>query len=130
MKLFVYGTLRVGAKNSLENDPRVKLLEDQDCISGYLYDLGWYPGVKEAKDFNDNDSIVFGNTFEILDESIIPHLDSYEGYPHLYGKADVKTMKGHDVFVYTYNHPVFEEPLMTGDWLMNLEMQGGMNALN
>ncbi|RZM12807.1 MAG: gamma-glutamylcyclotransferase [Pedobacter sp.] len=77
MNLFVYGTLR----NTYDN-PMAQLLRQNarlighGYIPGRLFDLGWYPGATYEPD---SQYRVWGDVFELSDESILKQLDDYEG---------------------------------------------------
>jgi gamma-glutamylcyclotransferase (GGCT)/AIG2-like uncharacterized protein YtfP len=54
-------------------------------ISGRLYDLGAYPGMKAPETAAD---WVTGDVVELLDpEATLPDLDRYEGYPRLFDRV-------------------------------------------
>lgn len=110
--LFVYGTLRPGESASLMGRAGVDYL-GKDMICGSIFDLGWYPGVKL-----DGGGMVTGDVFVITDDAIVSELDSYEGYPSLYGRSQVPTMSGSGVvWIYTYNHTVkSDQRIESGDW--------------
>jgi gamma-glutamylcyclotransferase (GGCT)/AIG2-like uncharacterized protein YtfP len=118
--VFVYGTLRKGERADLSRYQQsfgVSYM-GPDHISGMLFHLGAYPGVKLTTDeFGEEHPSVVGEVFRILDASITTILDAYEGYPSLYQRSEVTTARGRKVWVYTYNHPVREEQLIIGgDW--------------
>ncbi|MBO0952741.1 gamma-glutamylcyclotransferase family protein [Fibrella forsythiae] len=77
MNLFVYGTLR----NTYDN-PMAQLLRQQAVLIGHgyvpgrLFDLGWYPGATYEPD---SPYRVWGDVFELTDESVLNQLDEYEG---------------------------------------------------
>lgn len=122
--IFVYGTLRHGASNSLSESLRFANMAThvgESRINGLLYNLGWFPGVKlpeDAEEFDAGQPSVKGDVFSV-DVLCLPNmLDSYEGYPHLYGRREVQTEHGHTAWVYTYNGDVDGKSLITtGDWL-------------
>lgn len=115
--LFVYGTLRRGESMDLENDMGTTFVSGQK-INGFLYDLGWYPGVKtEAGHFDAGKPSVIGDVFLIRNDKVCEKLDAYEGYPSLYTRLQTETDHGQVVWVYVYNHDVTGEQLIpTGDW--------------
>lgn len=121
--VFVYGTLRRGESSSLSESPRFANLATfvgESRINGDIYKLGWFPGVKlpeEQEPFDADKPTVVGEVFKI-DALILPNmLDTYEGYPHLYGKKEVYTEHDHVAWVYTYNGGVEPETrIATGDW--------------
>ena len=71
--LFVYGTLK---KN---NDPHSEFLFNKleyvgtGTIRAKLYDLGDYPGITES-----NNTIVYGELYQILDIKNLSKIDEYE----------------------------------------------------
>lgn len=117
--LFVYGTLRLGQPADLSRSGRV-LFVRPDRISGTIYDLGWYPGVKLPENhsmFSPSSPSVSGDVFLIEDESEIARLDNYEGYPSLYNRMVVQTESGLPVWVYTYNYETLPQQIISsGVW--------------
>ena len=74
--LFVYGTLR----NHEENEMALYLKERANyagtgSIVAKLHDLGGYPGLILAGNFND---LVIGDIYEIKNEEVFAKLDFYE----------------------------------------------------
>lgn len=125
--LFVYGTLRRGACKDLTHNPDC-LFVGEDAINGKLYDLGWFPGVKADAPhagtktgpfhFDPGQPTVRGDVFLIGDDSLVQHLDDYEGYPNLYDRIETESAGGKHVWVYTYNHaPPEDKRIMSGDWI-------------
>jgi gamma-glutamylcyclotransferase (GGCT)/AIG2-like uncharacterized protein YtfP len=116
--LFVYGTLRPGESADMTKMAGAKHL-GSDAINGELFDLGWYPGAKaEPSHFDTGAPSIKGDVFELTDESIIPRLDSYEGYPNLYDRIQTHTAQERCVWVYTFNHGVTDnQKIASGDWL-------------
>jgi len=123
-ELFVYGTLRKGERADLSkyaNKFSVEYL-GRDEINGLLYHLGAYPGFKRIPDsdyssFFPRESVVLGEVFLCKDASAGALLDAYEGYPHLYERAQVISKEGRLVWVYCYNGMVSPDQLIeTGDW--------------
>lgn len=116
-RIAVYGTLRPNGGNG-------KLMKSgathigQDRISGELYALGWFPGVKKVtEEFISEGPTVVVDLFEITDDRLPDELDCYEGYPSLYDRKQVITEKGERAWVYTYNGKVSEESLIpSGNW--------------
>lgn len=119
--IFVYGTLLKGERADLSRTGTqfgVSFM-GTDYINGLLYHLGAYPGLKpvEVEVFDEKRPSVAGEVFRILDPSITSILDAYEGYPSLYNRRQVPSLRGRLVWVYTYNHPVRpEQQIITGDW--------------
>lgn len=107
----VYGTLRSDASNGQLLASGAKRL-GMDKISGQLFQLGWFPGLKTA-----TEGEVVVEVHEIEDEALPDSLDSYEGYPSLYGRHQVTTAEGRTVWVYEYNGNVDGRPrIESGDW--------------
>lgn len=76
--LFVYGTLRTGLR-PVEVAPLLAELKlvSAATVSGRLYDLGEYPGVRFEEGFGS----VIGELFELSDPPThLSALDSYEGF--------------------------------------------------
>jgi gamma-glutamylcyclotransferase (GGCT)/AIG2-like uncharacterized protein YtfP len=118
--LFVYGSLRSGEASDLSLQSGSRLV-GPDRINGKLYEVGWYPGVKtpESNDYDPRGPLVSGEVYELLDDGLIRHLDSYEGYPNLFNRHQVETERSRFVWVYTYNGTVGENQLVaSGDWLL------------
>ena len=112
-KIFVYGTLRPDARNGKMMTTGAKHVGTDSITGAQLYNLGWFPGVKLDK----TDSMVHGDVFEIVDGKLPPRLDSYEGYPSLYSRSQVKTDNGELAWVYTYNGSVSQDQLIeSGEW--------------
>jgi len=129
--LFVYGTLRRGASNDIEQNfskgyaaPRVSYVQ-HDRINGAIYNVGnWFPGaslssVENKNVFTDKESFIVGDIFCIEDPSVVKALDMYEGYPSLFGRECAVTEGGLTVFLYTYNRGIGADDALisTGDWL-------------
>lgn len=125
--IFCYGTLRVGEGADLSRNPQVRHL-GIDRINGKIYNLASFPGLKllgvaGTLPFEADLPCVVGDVFEILDDSVPPRLDRYEGYrasapeEGLYDRSQVTTEAGHRVWVYTINHQPSPDGLIAkGDW--------------
>ena len=119
-RIFVYGALRPGksAAGSMRNGAEhVRTTH----INGDLFNIGWFPGVKNVKPgepfIEDSGGVVEGDMFVITDEALVGRLDGYEGYPDLYDRQQVKTQCGETAWVYTYNPAVSEDQrIATGRW--------------
>jgi gamma-glutamylcyclotransferase (GGCT)/AIG2-like uncharacterized protein YtfP len=124
--LFVYGTLRNDARHSvaryLSHGAR---LVGTGYIQGRLYDLGEYPGAIPSTNARDK---IYGQVFEILDETLLNALDDYEGCgPHDSAPFEFRreripvfstNLNVRNAWVYFYNWPVGKNPLIrTGDYL-------------
>lgn len=109
--VFVYGTLRSNAVNDASRFVSAEFVQP-DSITGEIYDLGWYPGLKLR-----GDSVVTGDVFSVTPEQL-ERLDAYEGCPSLYRRRRIETLSGLTVFVYEYNGPVHVNDFVPGgDWL-------------
>ena len=114
----VYGTLRHGAgANALFKGSKYL---GQDKISGNIYNLGAYPGLRLDKDGGE----VVVDLYEIESPQKLKSLDNYEGYhpefpeSSLYIREEVLTLEGAmKVSTYVYNNsPRDEQFIKTGDW--------------
>lgn len=119
--IFVYGTLRLGASNDLSRwgaGEAAKFLNEA-AINGDLYDCGWFPGAVNVQDYHpEEDNYIYGDVFELQSNDVVAALDSYEGYPHLYGRTEVLTGTDQEVWVYIYGEQVQGLELVeSGDWL-------------
>lgn len=129
--IFVYGTLRKGASNDLSKKPDAEHV-GWDLISGKLFNVSWFPGVKNVPDKyagKEGPNTIQGDVFRLKSESIIRALDSYEGYPSLYGRKQTTTATGETVWVYTYNMSVDgKQEITSGDWLHPFPAISSMQA--
>lgn len=114
----VYGTLRHGGSaNSLMKEAKYL---GKDTISGKLYNLGAYPGVRLSEAPEEKVQV---DLYEVPD-SLIPQLDRYEGCipgdtsQSLYNRVVVTTnITGHEASVYEYNaQPNGTRLIPSGDW--------------
>ncbi|MEZ0609245.1 gamma-glutamylcyclotransferase [Fibrella sp. WM1] len=77
MNLFVYGTLRSGNDNPMADLLRQHAhLLGHGNVPGRLFDLGWYPGATYEPDSTFR---VWGDVYELTDDTILTRLDEYEG---------------------------------------------------
>ena len=129
--IFVYGTLRTGESNDISNwrapagsgGPAVEEF-GSDAIDGVMYDCGWYPGVQKADDFGSGGEVIFGEVFQIVGNGVVDRLDMYEGYPSLYDRVQVTSMRGRKVWVYTYNDEMPESAKVDGgDWVNYMSLK-------
>lgn len=122
--VFVYGTLRHGESADINNKFEGIVPVGVDRINGQIFDVGWYPGLKEISEngesmfeFTRSQPMVTGEVYVIPDEDAIARLDQYEGYPALYGRRQFQTETGKTVWAYTYNRPVqYHDLVVSGDW--------------
>lgn len=123
----VYGTLRYGGRaNHLMLGCEYLGV---DAVSGRMYNLGSYPGVKLTDEREGHTVVV--DLYKLPEEErvakhILANLDRYEGYyeddpsQSLYTRKKTLTLEGAlDVLVYEYNHEVdhLDREIKTGDWL-------------
>lgn len=109
--IFVYGTLMRGQANGLDLNPMARFVAE-DFLSGSLYKIGWYPGFVP-----NDDGLVMGEVFEILDENLSSMLDAYEGYPWLFDREQIKTLDNRLVWVYIYQSDLpVDSKVPSGSW--------------
>jgi len=109
--VLVYGTLRPFKNEEIVHVP------------GYLYDLGWYPGIALARP-SKTDSVVVCERIHVDNEKL-EQLDRYEGYDADYKNeslylreriADEGSPNGWS-WIYTYNKSFRSRPVVeSGDW--------------
>ena len=124
--LFVYGTLRNDARHNVARHlSKGARLIGTGFIQGKLFDLGEYPGAVPSSNPREK---VYGQIFEILDESLFSILDDYEGCgshdspPFEFRREQIPIISSNasvrNAWVYFYNWPVGKNPLIrTGDYL-------------
>lgn len=128
MKLFVYGTLMSGGPGNQQL--RGCTLLGPAVTRGKLYNLGWFPGLKDG----DEGDVVKGEVWEVPNEivnDVVNRLDQYEGYRPgdiyslfvrqlmLVDREDPKTGMSweEDAWTYMFNRHVDENQLIvSGDW--------------
>jgi gamma-glutamylcyclotransferase (GGCT)/AIG2-like uncharacterized protein YtfP len=124
--LFVYGTLRPGTGHPMSTflERHARFL-GRGKTPGRLYDLGSYPGIREALDESD---WVSGDVYELTDpDMILQELDRYEGCgktdprPWYFERFPVPVTREDDqlltCWVYFYRRDVPEERRITsGDY--------------
>jgi len=117
--VFVYGTLlrEIGRASVLDDSTFLGLA----VITASLYDLGYYPGIKDGK------GTVVGELYEVSPETL-QHLDSIEGYhardeeSSLYVRREVSARRLGDgstctAHAYYYNNDVDESTcIVHGDY--------------
>lgn len=144
--IFVYGTLRKGERADLSREQSHFSAQfvGEDRIAGVLYNLGSYPGVKNASDFENSaipaagveagsslSETITGEVFRARDDSLGQVLDAYEGFPYLYNREQVTTENGRLVWVYTYNDDVPAEKLIpSGDWKARHVVEASREAMD
>ena len=129
----VYGTLMRGFSLPDAPEDLDRYVTDRGpcVISGKLYDLGHYPGLRI-----DPESRVHGRLYEVIDPKAFRLLDEYERYdPHhpetsLYIRRAVRLADPkRDVWVYVYNGEVGDRPVIDhGDWGQYLSARERMKA--
>lgn len=102
-KVYVYGTLRPGTT------PTVK-------VPGYLYDLGWYPGILLKAP--DSGSWVDCEIIEV-DDAKLEQLDVYEGFFPDDPSSSLFVRRPYlDGYIYEYNRVVpMKKRIDQSDWL-------------
>lgn len=114
--VFVYGTLRRGGAGAMANRfPKAKFIAEAK-VSGSLYDLGAYPGLR----LNEAHSLVVGEVYEVADETL-NQLDEFEADSH-YERQQVEISLGkHSRLCWVYTpKPEFYDLrslITSGDWL-------------
>lgn len=126
MQLLVYGSLRQGhAPNRMLEIRNAKFL-GEERVSGFdMFNLGWFPGIKENPD---NKKGIVGELYEIPDhltEDLFQVLDHYEGYREdvpeksLYLRKNIP-VRGNPTTIYVYNGKTEDRPYIkkvpTGNW--------------
>lgn len=79
--VFVYGSLKKGFGNHRLLEKAIS--HGKGTISGRIYSLGSYPGLKEAVDDK-----VHGELYEVNDATLAA-LDRLEGHPRMYERKEV-----------------------------------------
>ncbi|MEW5982412.1 MAG: gamma-glutamylcyclotransferase family protein [Acidobacteriota bacterium] len=131
-RVFFYGTLMAGfdRRRRAGIDTRMRFM-GRGWIQGALFDLGLYPAAIPAPEGQ-----VWGEVYEIDDESVLEALDDIEGYrasepdTSLYNRVqtDATLANGdrHPVWVYFYNAPLGRaERIDSGDYLAYLNVSRG-----
>lgn len=116
-RLFVYGTLRLGAKNEYA----VRLAETarfvgKARIRGQLFRVIHYPALAPPQ--SDQDWVV-GDVFEGITDDLMRHLDTYEGAEYTRHVAEVVLDNGRSlaVYVYLYAQPTDQlKRIESGEW--------------
>ncbi len=126
LHLAVYGTLmrpfgvqeRLGIADQLA-------YEGPCAFYGLLYDLGAFPGAVP-----DDEQVVRGELFRILDPRAMPKLDRLENYDpeheggsqYLRRTLTLKDPAGQQAWVYWYNGPLEEATRVpSGSWIEHIE---------
>jgi gamma-glutamylaminecyclotransferase len=116
-KVFVYGTLLKGEGNHYLMEHDTVEFIGIDKISGFkMINLRYFPACIISK----NDSIVIGEVYDFSKyPGLLKVLDNLEGYPLFYNRVEMKTLKGHMVWVYfidnNRNLSSYKQ-IKTGDW--------------
>ena len=115
--VFVYGTLRrgSGALAMPERFPGSKFIADAE-VSGQLYDLGAYPGLR----LDESNTSVTGEVYEVDDETL-KRLDEFEASSNYLRKQVVISLGGRRKTCWTYEpDPEFyslRTLITSGDWI-------------
>lgn len=83
--VFVYGTLKKGGRLSCHMSGQKFLGEAKTAPRYRLYNISWFPGLKEDEDEGKE---IEGELYEV-DEQCLANLDRVEGAPHLYSRSAV-----------------------------------------
>lgn len=119
MKVFAYGTLRVGQPNWERILRNRSTHLGADRIKGWdMFSLGYYPAVKVGSGY------VTGSVFEVSDE-VFAELDQLEGCPTFYCRSLVDTMYGEAwIYFMTPERLNWAKPIEGGDWVGHVEPCG------
>jgi gamma-glutamylcyclotransferase (GGCT)/AIG2-like uncharacterized protein YtfP len=114
--VFVYGTLRRGDARSMSiRFPGSKFIAEA-TVSGNLYDLGAYPGLR----LNESDSQVTGEVYEVDDETL-KRLDEFEASSNYLRKQVEIPLGAHPRMCWAYEpDPEFyslQTVITSGDWI-------------
>jgi gamma-glutamylcyclotransferase (GGCT)/AIG2-like uncharacterized protein YtfP len=101
MKVFVYGTLKQGHGNH-HLLSKAKFIGEAEIKGWELYNLGYYPGLKEGPE----DSVVKGEVYQI-DGATLERLDGLEGYRNSSNDHYIRIIVDHPEHgaMYTYYYP-------------------------
>ncbi len=111
IRVFVYGTLKLGFRNAY-------YLEDGRFLGEFvtgpiysMYDFGGYPAVSE----NGNTAIA-GEVYDI-NEKLLASIDLLEGYPDFYQRVMIETSFG-GAWMYVVSEPLCADKIkISGSWL-------------
>lgn len=114
--VFVYGTLRRGEAGAMSHRFPDSRFRAEATVSGWLYDLGAYPGLL----LTESDSLVKGEVYEVDDETL-KQLDDFEAASN-YLRRQVEVALGAGIATaWTYEpNPEcysFDELIPSGDWI-------------
>ena len=114
--VFVYGTLRRGSTLAMsERFPGSKFIADAE-VSGRLYDLGAYPGLR----LDESNSSVAGEVYEVDDETL-KRLDDFEASSNYLRKRAEVSLGARRKACWTYEpDPEFyslRTLITSGDWI-------------
>lgn len=121
LKIWVYGTLKVGGKLSKAFDPYRKSVTPA-TTKGTMFSVGWYPGVKF-----DNSNILYGELHEYSNAGPVEaSLDRIEGFrgkdnpANLYNKVKITVQVGdkeEECLAYEFNRSTHKlEEVLSGTW--------------
>lgn len=109
----MYGTLRKGEGNHpLLNGCKYV---GETKVPGFMYDLGYYPGVKLVSPSDKYVGKVPYITCEVyeVDPGTLERLDRLEGVPYLYDRMELPD----GTFIYEFQHEVEDnQHIPGGDW--------------
>lgn len=111
LRVFVYGTLRVGEPYHHLMSPCEYLGQCTTAARFALINLGRYPGITH----NGSASIV-GDLY-LVDAQTLQELDEYEGYPEYYTRESIELSDGSTAIAYIYIKSTDDCPeIPSGDW--------------
>jgi gamma-glutamylaminecyclotransferase len=113
VKLFVYGTLRMGEIHHHYLDASEFLGESGTARRYRLLDLGAYPALIEGGTTN-----VIGELYHI-EPSLLARLDELEGHPHEYRRATIALADGGEAIAYLWSTDRVDPSwrvIACGDW--------------
>lgn len=125
-KVFVYGSLRKGLSNDINNMAELLGAEIEflgvDTIEAEMYSLTYFPAIS-FKEGSDNNVQVLGEVYEVKTkaEDMLETLDVLEGYPSFYNRKEIDTEFG-KAWVYFIEKPLSTSVLLdTGNWMEYIE---------
>lgn len=120
-KIFVYGTLRSGLSNDINEmanrlGAELKYL-GADTIEAEMYSMTYFPAIT-FKEGSEHNVQVLGEVYEVLTkcEDMLETLDILEGYPSFYNRKEIDTEFGKAWVYYMEEPSKTSSRISTGDW--------------